>query len=384
MSEPVMWPTPCIRNRKSARAMTPSVNNGRRSGGGQSSPPGLEQAIELSMGMVPREMRRLWPTPQAYDSGNPHPPRLKKDRQTRDPDTKGSYRGDLKDVVTWPRPESVETVSQPSLFSAADFPVSPIVSRALAVVPPTRATSGRTSPDLFASFGPDGWCARTSQGFYPQMLDGSLAPFSETWPRAGMTQSGIAYRQVPSAPLTVAIGSGLLPTPNAVETVNPNKIYHSTTNASYPDGRKCQPTLSDVITRQLWPTPCAADAKNVPYQKGDHGTRYPMLLGAVDPARMWPTPNVPNGGRKPKGGMSRTGMTPDGKKRQVGLENAVTMWPTPTAMTGGGGAAMCKWGGSGARAKLRTMTTPQELNGALNPAWVSALMGYPPDWTEVD
>jgi hypothetical protein len=134
----------------------------------------------------------------------------------------------------------------------------------------------------------------------------------------------------------------------------------------------------------LWPTPCAADAKNVPYQKGDHGTRYPMLLGAVDPARMWPTPNVPNGGRKPKGGMSRTGMTPDGKKRQVGLENAVTMWPTPTAMTGGGGAAMCKWGGSGARAKLRTMTTPQELNGALNPAWVSALMGYPPDWTEVD
>ena len=48
----------------------------------------------------------------------------------------------------------------------------------------------------------------------------------------------------------------------------------------------------------------------------------------------WPTPNVPNGGRKPKGGsMSVTGMTPDGKKRQVGLENRVEMeaanWPTP-------------------------------------------------------
>jgi hypothetical protein len=47
--------------------------------------------------------------------------------------------------------------------------------------------------------------------------------------------------------------------------------------------------------------------------------------------RMWPTPNVPNGGRQPKNGMSQTGMTPDGKKRQVGLENAVRMWPTATA-----------------------------------------------------
>lgn len=29
--------------------------------------------------------------------------------------------------------------------------------------------------------------------------------------------------------------------------------------------------------------------------------------------------------------MSRTGITPDGKKRQVGLEQAVKTWPTPTA-----------------------------------------------------
>jgi hypothetical protein len=41
------WSTPCAgTNRKSERAMAPSVNNGRRSGGGQSSPPGLEQQAE--------------------------------------------------------------------------------------------------------------------------------------------------------------------------------------------------------------------------------------------------------------------------------------------------------------------------------------------------
>jgi hypothetical protein len=60
------WQTPCAKtNRKSARAMTPSVNNGKRSGGGMSSPPGLEQQVELSVGVLPRE---LWPTPRAEDS----------------------------------------------------------------------------------------------------------------------------------------------------------------------------------------------------------------------------------------------------------------------------------------------------------------------------
>lgn len=58
------------------------------------------------------------------------------------------------------------------------------------------------------------------------------------------------------------------------------------------------------------------------------------------------------------------------------------LWPTPTAMTNTGGAAMCKWGGAGARARLREMTTPQELNGALNPEFVEWLMGYPIGWTD--
>lgn len=42
---------------------------------------------------------QLWKTPQAYDAENTHEPRLKKDRQTRDPETPGSYRADLKDQI---------------------------------------------------------------------------------------------------------------------------------------------------------------------------------------------------------------------------------------------------------------------------------------------
>jgi len=65
-------------------------------------------------------------------------------------------------------------------------------------------------------------------------------------------------------------------------------------------------------------------------------------------SRDWSTPNVPNGGRKLKGGMSETGMTPDGKKRQVGLQNQL-----------------------GASA------------GQLNPAWVAQLQGLPDGWLDL-
>lgn len=54
----------------------------------------------------------------------------------------------------------------------------------------------------------------------------------------------------------------------------------------------------------------------------------------------WPTPNRPDGGRQPKGGsMTATGMTPDGKKRQVDLQwvAKLTTWPTPNAQDSEGG-----------------------------------------------
>lgn len=62
-------------------------------------------------------------------------------------------------------------------------------------------------------------------------------------------------------------------------------------------------------------------------------------------------------------------------------ENESGLWPTPTAVTATGGAALCKWGGSGARAKLRKMVSVMELNGPLNPEWVSWLMGWPKGWS---
>lgn len=76
------WQTPMASsNRKSRKAMTASTENGRRSGGGNSSPPGLEQQVELAEGLWPPEMppieqlppetrsmvEETWQTPQSRD-----------------------------------------------------------------------------------------------------------------------------------------------------------------------------------------------------------------------------------------------------------------------------------------------------------------------------
>jgi len=100
---------------------------------------------------------------------------------------------------------------------------------------------------------------------------------------------------------------------------------------------------------------------------------------------LWPTPTLPNGGRSVAHVDEWRGRSAyhKGKKVQVDLNQAVKLWPTPTRVTNSGGAALCKWGGAGSRAKLRKMVTPEELNGALNPTWVEWLMGYPLGWTDL-
>ena len=68
------WATPMAsQQRKSARAMTPSTNNGRRSGGGQSSPPGLEQEAEMAAGISPPEMVEAGLLPGPTSNGSPAP-----------------------------------------------------------------------------------------------------------------------------------------------------------------------------------------------------------------------------------------------------------------------------------------------------------------------
>jgi hypothetical protein len=78
---------------------------------------------------------------------------------------------------------------------------------------------GQSTPDSFASYDPATSSWRTSQ---LSLLE-EWSVFSGTWPRAGMTRSGTAFRLVPLAPLTAATGSGSLPTPNGHPICQPGR-----------------------------------------------------------------------------------------------------------------------------------------------------------------
>jgi len=62
---PHLLPTPATANSKSTRAMTASTDNGRRSGGGQSSPPGLEEMAAIVSGHWPDHMPPIEDLPPA-------------------------------------------------------------------------------------------------------------------------------------------------------------------------------------------------------------------------------------------------------------------------------------------------------------------------------
>lgn len=121
---------------------------------------------------------------------------------------------------------------------------------------------------------------------------------------------------------------------------------------------------------------------------------------------LWHTPDVPNGGRQPKGGMSSTGMTADGRKRQVGLEQQVKqvesgLWPTPR--TEGFDAGAHRENPDSLHAAVKLLPTPHAnaatgpgnhgtggpnlqtvTAGKLSADWVSRMMGFPDVWMDVD
>ena len=72
-------------------------------------------------------------------------------------------------------------------------------------------SSGKNFLESLATYDQDTHSWRTRQ----TLLFGGLEPFSQTWPRSGMTANGTAFRLPTLAQTTDGIGSGLWPTPNA-------------------------------------------------------------------------------------------------------------------------------------------------------------------------
>lgn len=248
------------------------------------------------------------------------------------------------------------------------------------------AGSGPSLPAWWAKYDPASCSWKTPQVSLLSEWDESL----ETFPPSGTMLSGKLYPRHPLAPRTSVTGSGSWPTPSAA---NPN----------------------DGESLETWEA-----RREALKAKGINGNGCGMPLGIA--VRLWPTPNVPNGGRKPAAGkLSPTGETADGKKRQVDPAEAVrqSLWPTPTVNDSRNGAnrtarrtdpgskhhdgltlvdATRLWPTPQARDWKSSHASEQTLNGNSRPlnevaasgsggqlsaTFVEWLIGVPKGWTEI-
>ena len=141
-----------------------------------------------------------------------------------------------------------------SMSSPAGSPAraSALSASATASITP-RPGSGERWPEPLASFDPSTSSSRTWRTCSPSMMEPSGPRFSETWPRSGMTCSGIAYRRQPLAPRTSVTGSSpLLPTPTA-RAKGGSPVWKGSRQGGL--------ILDEAISRLL-PTPTATDYGN--------------------------------------------------------------------------------------------------------------------------
>jgi hypothetical protein len=179
------------------------------------------ETSEVSMGRRPV----LWPPPRTQMT---RPVAVRPD----------GHHSNLESVVADP-------ASHPLISSPAGSPASRGAWPGNNGDSPTIVGSGPSSSEPFANYDPATSSWRTSQGSWLDEEAWGLS--SEDWPRSGMTRSGTAFRQVPSAPLTGATASGSWPTPTARD---------------WKDGSYCENVpVNGLLGRAVWPTPRAQNGE---------------------------------------------------------------------------------------------------------------------------
>lgn len=174
-----------------------------------------------------------------------------------------------------------------------------------------------------------------------------------TWSVSVTPSRRSLFRLSASMPRTEGNEFGLWATPNAANSVG---------STGGGQGR----SLRDDV--RIWPTPTKAIADGG--QSSRSGKRKGELL-LTGMAKLWLTPkSSPSGPDYAR--MNREGSGGDDLATAVNRE----MWPTPNARD---------WrSGTGRQENGHSPQLPEVVGGQLNPTWVSVLMGYPPDWTELE
>jgi hypothetical protein len=195
-------------------------------------------------------------------------------------------------------------------------------------------------------------------GWYHPMPDlfGIWAPFSETWPRAGMTRAGVFYPQPSWERRISAIGSGLWGTPRA-------QPMGTGTDAALEAGIRRHYLESQAVVSTLYPTPVDPSKGGGSSRSEDRRDEVPSLQGMAR-SGSWPTPNRADA----KGGPGN-----QGRDGGLNLRTAVALLPTPTVNDS-------KNNGGPSQMKRNTQNLNAVVGGQLSPDWVAWLMGWPLGW----
>ena len=149
-------------------------------------------------------------------------------------------------------------------------------------------------------------------------------PFSQTWPRWGMTAGGYAYAHPMSGRRIIEIDGFYWQTPVADDSVNREKGKFNS---------RGEPKLSAQV--KYWPTPRANDAE----KRGNFDTSN-KRNGLPAAAKMWPTPTTND---------AKNSTLPESQIFRDGMAGAL-------------------------------MRDGEKAGGQLNPDWVAWLMGFPIAW----
>ena len=98
---------------------------------------------------------------------------------------------------------------------------------------------------------------------YQRSLVTDWEPYSETWPRWGMTVGTCAYAHPMSERRITEIDGLLFATPNTLDSLPPKSPEALHREATVTRSGRSQPSnLRDQVTQLFWPTPNAGDGKN--------------------------------------------------------------------------------------------------------------------------